>query len=261
MNCNICDSISKELFKARVLKKYDVRFYHCDICGFLQTEEPRWLEQAYKKPINSTDVGLLSRNVYFSKMTAAIIYYIFGKNIRALDYAGGYGIFVRLMRDAGFDFYWQDSYAENLFATGFEYDPAINKTGLITSFECFEHFTDPMKDIAKILDISNNVIFSTQILPSPVPEPHKWWYYGLDHGQHVSFYSLKTLNYIAGKFNLNLYSNNCDYHIITPLKLNTIFLKFLMRFNAYLFEFLIKRKMNSLTSDDFSLLLKGRTVE
>ncbi len=39
-----------------------------------------------------------------------------------LDYAGGYGVFTRLMRDIGFDFYWHDPYTQNLFANGFEKD-------------------------------------------------------------------------------------------------------------------------------------------
>jgi len=31
-----------------------------------------------------------------------------------LDYAAGYGLFVRLMRDAGYNFRWSDLYCQNL---------------------------------------------------------------------------------------------------------------------------------------------------
>ena len=57
------------------------------------------------------------------------------------NYAGGYGIFTRMMRDIGFDFYWLDKYADNLLTNGFEYNKKIHKKiEAITSFESFEHF-------------------------------------------------------------------------------------------------------------------------
>ncbi len=256
MNCKICDTTSEKIFKVKIMNKYDVSYFNCANCGFIQTEEPYWLNEAYKVSINLTDVGLLSRNFYFSKLTATILYYVFGKNTVCLDYAGGYGVFVRLMRDIGFDFYWQDAYTDNLFAKGFEYNPKSDKTGLITSFECFEHFINPIDEISKLLNISNNIVFSTELLPSPAPQPDKWWYYGFNHGQHISFYSLKTLNYIAKKFNLYFYSNNCNYHIMTSQKINPMLLKCLLRFSSHLFEFIIKRRMKSLINDDVSFLSK-----
>jgi hypothetical protein len=50
------------------------------------------------------------------------------------------------------------------------------------------------------------LIVSTDLVPRPTPLPDEWWYYGSDHGQHVSFYTLPTLQYIAEKieFSLNL---------------------------------------------------------
>ena len=58
-----------------------------------------------------------------------------------------------------------------------------------------------------MLKISKNILFTTTLLPSPVPKPGTWWYYGLEHGQHVSFYSLETLQSIAKHFNLHFFSN------------------------------------------------------
>jgi len=62
-----------------------------------------------------------------------------------------------------------------------------NKIDVITAFEIFEHFVNPLEDLEKIFSISHNVIFSTELLPNPVPKPNEWWYYGLEHGQHISF--------------------------------------------------------------------------
>ncbi|MDD3083569.1 MAG: class I SAM-dependent methyltransferase, partial [Candidatus ainarchaeum sp.] len=111
-----------------------------------------------------------------------------------LDYAGGYGIFTRLMKNKGFNFYWDDKYTENTFSKGFEYKK--QKIDLTTCFECFEHFEEPIKEIEKILKISNNIIFSTRLIPKEIPEKN-WVYYGFNHGQHIAFYSKKTLFFIA----------------------------------------------------------------
>jgi 2-polyprenyl-3-methyl-5-hydroxy-6-metoxy-1,4-benzoquinol methylase len=153
MKCRVCNSESNEVFSAKVLNKYNVKYYHCPSCGFLQTEEPYWLNEAYKSAIGIADTGIQKRNQLFAKRSSAIITSLFDTNKKFLDYAGGYGIFVRMMRDKGFDFYWDDPYADNLFAKGFEHNEQ-NKYELITAFECFEHFTDPINQIQKMLELS-----------------------------------------------------------------------------------------------------------
>ncbi len=49
---------TKLLFTAKVLGKYDVQYYQCVITGFIQTEEPYWLEEAYSSAITKLDIGL-----------------------------------------------------------------------------------------------------------------------------------------------------------------------------------------------------------
>jgi hypothetical protein len=46
---------------------------------------------------------------------------MFDANNRFIDYGGGYGLFVRLMRDAGFDYYWFDKFCDNVLSKGFEH--------------------------------------------------------------------------------------------------------------------------------------------
>ena len=123
------------------------------------------------------------------------------------------------MRDMGFDFYWQDKYATNIFASGFEYNPKClgGRVEAVTTFETFEHFINPIEEIGELIDISNNIIFSTVLLPEPLPNPNEWWYYGHEHGQHISFYSKKTFRYIAQKFGL-FYSNSRNLHIFSQKK-------------------------------------------
>ena len=155
MICKICNSNAKQVFNSKILKKYDVKYFKCDNCGYLFTEQPYWLDEAYSRSINLSDTGLLDRNIYFSKVLSVLIYFCFNKNGLFLDYAGGYGVFTRLMRDIGFNFYWHDPYTQNLFANGFEKDiKPDSKFELITAFEVFEHLVSPKEEIEKMLSYS-----------------------------------------------------------------------------------------------------------
>jgi hypothetical protein len=220
MICKICNSITQQVFKSKILKKYDVNYFKCSNCGYLFTEEPYWLEEAYSRSINLSDTGILQRNIYFSKILSILIYFNFNKDALFLDYAGGYGIFTRLMRDIGFDFYWDDPYTKNLFANGFEKDlKTFPKFELITAFEVFEHLINPVEELKKMLQYSDTIIFSTELMPQEIPDSKDWWYYGFNHGQHISFYSKKSLSTLADKFNLKYYSVR-GLHIITPKTFN-----------------------------------------
>ena len=155
------------------------------------------------------------------------------------------------MRDIGLDYYWDDKYTKNIFSTFFKFENDIIVEA-ITVFEAFEHFNNPIEEIEKILMISKNIFFSTEILPKPIPKPEEWWYYGLEHGQHISFYSSKTLDYISNKFDLYYY-NIKNLHIFSKNKLNIFFLKLLLFNKFYLFKFL-KFWLKSKTLKDHKLI-------
>ena len=246
MRCKICSYDNKSIFNATVLKKHDIEYFYCQNCGFLQTEEPYWLDEAYSDSINVSDTGYMQRNINFSKTLTVLLTNLFDRDVKYLDYAGGYGVFVRLMRDIGFDFYWDDKYTTNLFVRGFEY--TNQKVSAITTFESFEHYVNPIEEIEKLLSISKTIIFSTELLQKNIPKPENWWYYGLDHGQHISFYSEKTLYYIARKYELNYY-NLGTLQVLTD-KVIPSYIKLLMKFNRFGVSKLIKRKLKSKTWSD-----------
>lgn len=114
----------------------------------------------------------------------------------------------------------------------------------VTAFECFEHFEHPMDEFDNMLKFSNNIIFSTELLPDPIPRPEEWWYYGLDHGQHISFYSRGTFAFIANKYGLN-YENLGGLHLLTKRKIKSAYLKILKlsKFGLHkLFQIMLKSK-------------------
>lgn len=213
MNCKICNSETTNCFDSKILGKHLVEYYKCEVCCFLQIEEPYWLDEAYEEPINISDTGYISRNLLISKKLTFLLYSVFDKNGKYLDYAAGYGVLVRIMRDIGFDFYWEDKYTDNLFSKGFEWNKDTSLQA-VTAFEVFEHFVNPIEEIEHLLDISDTIIFTTELYPKHNPSPEEWWYFGLDHGQHISFYSHETLEYIAKKYDLRFYSDGF-IHILT----------------------------------------------
>lgn len=226
------------------------------IVVFLQTEEPYWLKEAYSNPISIIDTGIMARNIGSGKITAVILYFLFIKFSKFLDFGGGYGIFTRLMRDIGFDFYWYDPSSTNLLARGFETKSKNYKYELVTAFEVFEHFDGPIKEIENIMQFSNNILFSTELLPSTLTKPGEWWYYALESGQHISFYSYKTLRYIAQKYNMNISSNGRNIHILTKnKKINNKLFNLLLKFQRFGLFFYVKKKMKSLTVDDMNFLI------
>jgi hypothetical protein len=118
----------------------------------------------------------------------------------------------------------------------------------VTTFESFEHFVYPMDEVEKILSLSKNIIFSTEPLPNPVPRSKDWWYYGLDHGQHISFYSLKTFRYIATKFKLN-YAYINGLHVLSEKKLSNFKLKCIKLSKLGIYTF-FRKQLKSKTWDD-----------
>lgn len=249
MKCKICNTENSSCFSSKIMNKYVIDYYHCKSCNFVQTEDPYWLEEAYNRSINVSDTGYMARNLSLSDKVTILLFCFFKKDGTFLDYAGGHGVFVRLMRDVGFDFYWDDKYTKNLFASGFEWDGNDEDIEAITVFECFEHFKDPVGEIDNLTGISKNIIFSTALLPEPIPRPEEWWYYGLDHGQHISFYSEDTLNFIANKFGLK-YARFGDIHFLTDRKIPFYKLK-MLKLTKFGFHTLIKKKLESKVWEDY----------
>lgn len=131
----------------------------------------------------------------------------------------------------------------------------------MTSLECFEHLVDPVEEIEKLFSISPNVLFTTNLLPHPVPRQGEWWYYGFEHGQHISFYSIETLRYLAQKYAKNLYSFG-SIHLLTDKKINNWLFVYAIKYarNEFFIN-LIKKLMKSKTVDDMNYVIERQKKE
>ncbi len=257
MNCKICENEALIALKHSVPSSYEAEIAHCPVCDFLFITVPVWLSEAYAEPINTTDTGYVTRNIYLSRKTLILFFLLFGKKNTFVDYAAGYGVLVRLMRDYGLNFLWSDPYTENLFSKGFEFNASDhNKISAVTCFECFEHLANPIEDIDNMLSISDTLLFSTRLKDIDVIPEADWSYYGWNHGQHVSFYSEKSLQKLADIYNLNFYTDHANLHIFTKKKLPKHILKFADILAKMQTDVILRKYLGSLTEADQKMLIR-----
>lgn len=229
MTCTICHEPTRPLFQHRVLGKYDATYQYCASCDHVFAEHPYWLEEAYSEAIATTDTDIAVRNNLTALRLAAIYYAAFGESGDGIyaDIAGGYGLLTRLMRDFGFNYYWSDQYANNLFARGFEYEAGLGPCTAITAMEVIEHTANPLAFIQQNLDHcqSDTMLFTMEVFPDGCPPaPGKWGYYAFDTGQHIAFFSAKGLAHLGQRLGLK-YLNLGRIHIFTRRDLSLFRLK------------------------------------
>ena len=262
MNCKICSGNQKYIFSLLTLKKYEVKYYLCEECEFLATEAPFWLDEAYSEVITSLDIGLISRNLQFSQIVCDFIEFNKFKSLdNYLDFGGGYGIFVRMMRDRGFNFYREDRFCDNLFAKNFDLNDLNSPKGfqLLTAFEVFEHIENPIQQIKEMFELSDSIFFSTEIHPEFNDDLKNWWYLIPSTGQHISLFSIKSFYKISEILNVNYYTNGKNLHLLTKRKFaihpfgfleKSIVQKIFRKINS-IFE---PKKRGSLLESDFDSL-------
>lgn len=251
--CRCCNSPTNPIFSGFLLA-HEVGYFDCSCCGYVQTETPYWLDQAYTEAINESDTGIMARNQANARIVLAILFVLGKLDGTVVDCAGGYGILVRLLRDYGINALWSDRYCKNLLARGFEYcgEPAA----LVTSFEAFEHFVNPAAELDSLLNIAPNVLISTEIISSPAPEQSDWWYYGKDHGQHIGFFRLKTLEKMAKDRGKYLVSDGGSYHLMTSKPVSKSLFKAVVRLNKIV-PLIGKHKLTSKIWTDHELMAKN----
>lgn len=247
LQCRVCGGHSSVLWQGCLLD-LKVTYMKCEHCGYVQTERPYWLDRAYARSINESDTGIMSRNLSNARIVLSTLFAVGGLHQRVVDLAGGYGILTRLLRDSGVDAFWADAYCQNLVARGFEHHG--ESAALVTAFEVFEHFVDPLTELHRMLAIAPNVLLSTEIIPDLVPAPGQWWYYGEDHGQHIGFYQVKTLRFLAERCGKRLLSDGHSYHLMTDLPLRGGVWNIYLKLKGFV-SLCATRQLRSKTASDY----------
>ena len=249
--CRVCKG-SSIVFDDGKFRGWIVSYSECGHCGYIQANGLEWLEDAYASPINVIDTGLMVRNLRNIQEVLACIT-LLGKNDskRVVDMAGGYGILTRLLRDEGVEAEWSDAFSRNLCARGFEY--RSGRVGLVTAFEAFEHFENPVRELERMLSIGDVVLMSTELAPDKTPAVKDWWYYGIEHGQHIGFFRKKTLTVLAERHGVQLITNGRNMHVFIP-RHTPLWKRLRYRFLRHIPRFMLSLGFKSKTMDDYKRL-------
>lgn len=198
--CRLCKSETTHIFFNTVLMKYKVDYRKCQNCDSLQTDPPFWLEEAYKENnLSNLDTGAVQRCI--NNLSVCLFISKFLKLKNAIDYGGGDGLLCRMLRDYEINCYLKDKYSIPTYAQGFT-RPNFTRPDLVLGFELVEHFPNPALDLCLLFESDPKaLILSTAIYKN---QNQDWWYLSPESGQHVFFYSKKSMRLIANKFKYNL---------------------------------------------------------
>src|SRR5258705_5792319 len=113
IQCRLCGQEAHFRFSSTVLQAHEVGYFECTQCGSLETDEPYWLPEAYKRHLTALDAGAAQRCV-LNSIVCAYVLETLGITAQqlCLDWGGGDGLFTRLMRDRGLNFLSYGQYAD-----------------------------------------------------------------------------------------------------------------------------------------------------
>ena len=216
--CRICEGPTAPFGETLVLDDVEARFRRCGTCGAVLADEPDWLDAAYSRPIGRRDIGLVQRNLQIARQVDAIVRAFGDRRRPVLDFGAGNGMLVRMLRDRGLDARYLDSYAENLFAEGFEWQAGADRPGAVIAVEVVEHLLDPVATLAPLIEGADLLMISTEIVPDPPPRLGSWWYYSLDNGQHITIFGPGSIATMAGRLGLEACSFG-SVHVLSRRRL------------------------------------------
>ena len=191
MNCTLCETGLKN--------KADDFYFICDTCGSYVKDYQFYLNNLQEKIIyeeHKNDVNDIRYQNFTSPITKAILSTFTSKDL-GLDYGCGTApVISKLLKDKGYQVELYDPYFyPNENYQNYQYD-------YIFSCEVFEHFYNPKQEIEKLLSIlkpTGSLLVMSLIYDFEVD--FKNWYYRKDP-THVFIYTLKTIQFIAEKYNL-----------------------------------------------------------
>ncbi|MEX0776986.1 MAG: methyltransferase domain-containing protein [Phycisphaeraceae bacterium] len=249
--CRLCRSEAQAKFALTVLGKHRVWYFECTNCQSLQSEEPHWLNEAYANATRPLDLGTAKRALW-ARTIIFFLWRLFSlpKDGRLVDWGGGDGLLVRLLRDTGINALLADKYTDNTYAIGFD-DDGTCPVSMITAFEVWEHLADPASEIAAGFARKPHLYLLSTTLYND--DDDKWPYLAPNTGRHVFFYSRRAMSYIAVKYgyqSIAMDTYTLFYKSAPQGRISKALLKWLMR-NRY------QRAKDVL----FALARKGRRPE
>jgi hypothetical protein len=220
-HCMICGNANQfTTTKATILSTFPTSLVHCQICDFEWFSGANdWLDKAYQNPIADTDTGIVRRNMELHPILSSL-FMLGASTSKFLDWGSGSGLLIRMLRDDGLDCIGFEPFTEPVLAPGFTYkqEHVIRSKGpfhCVIAIEVVEHLLSPVEFFQSALSLADTIIFTTELTDSKA-QGEDWWYYSKDTGQHISFYSRKSLKLIATSFGASYqHTRGQSLHMIT----------------------------------------------
>jgi SAM-dependent methyltransferase len=207
---------SCEEAKGKFLPLAGVPVYYalCGSCGFCFAPEiAKWSLDEFAQRIYNNQYTLVDPDYIEVRPRehAATLLSMFGnalRSVRHLDYGGGDGTLVEILRKSGWD--------------STSYDPFVNRDTrpdqlgqfeLITAFEVFEHVPDVqelMSQLRSLLSPNGVVLFTTLLSDGNIhPNQRIGWWYASPRNGHISLFSRDSLAILAqgSKFNVGSFDS------------------------------------------------------
>lgn len=201
MNCLLCHQHANPF-----LEKY-FRCHHCDLVfkdpnNFLNADE-----EYGRYKFHHNDVFDEGYTKFLNKLIKPLEAK-FDEVVCHLDFGSG-------VRSYFSEYFLKQGKKSEMYDLYFYPDKKIltNQFDLITCSEVAEHFKDPNSswdELNKLLSDDGYLAVMTSFLKEEI-DFEKWWY--KNDPTHVVFYSLKTLNYIATRFNWDVFFHD-DHSVI-----------------------------------------------
>lgn len=203
MKCRICSGTVK-IIKDNKLKK---QFCSCGLCEFISLKEEFIVTEAEEKKRYLEHNNSIDDPIYINYLKSFVkeAIELFQKSIRnALDYGCGPApALAKILEEKGIKTKIYDKY----FFHDLSYKQ--NTYDLITLTEVIEHLIDPvgiLKELAGLLNHGGYICAMTLLHPQDEESFLKWWYkYDITH---ISFYTMKTMEYIADLLKLEIVKYN-----------------------------------------------------
>ncbi len=212
MFCKLCRSETTYKFSLPLVNNIQGDYFECKNCQMLQSYHldsmsPEGMADFYELDSElSLDCGSAWRQYCIMNRVEHLVRLKIvpdlSGNHKMLDFGCGSGFVVSALRS---EFKWNtfgyEPYAEATFSSDrvFQNWEAVVQNGsysLIIASEVFEHFTNPEQQIIKIRDVLAReyaFVYITTGLYVPDKRGKDWNYLVPQSGQHVAFYSHKTM--------------------------------------------------------------------
>ena len=211
-NCLVCNSTVKRLDDKQMKVTYSV----CQNCGFIYKDKEYHVDREEEYINYSLHNNSFKSVGYVDIFMSLIEDYISPLNImgKVLEFGSGPGpVLKEILEKKGYIVYDYDPF----FNDNIEY--LDHKYELITSTEVVEHFFNPLKefaDVTNLLEQGGYLLIMTNLRTMNLINFLDWWY--RRDVTHVSFYTMKSLEYIARRFDLKIVNTN-DKNIIVFQKI------------------------------------------